>query len=678
MKNKQMVIPWRVTEYKETKKASIVSSWFIEFLDHHSYRNAIINGCVEYVYVQGNKIEIVDKIHIVHAFLEWLDKNLEACLEDDIDVDAVKESFANKVKVLIGNEMLMQMKLISPSPHFDTRDECYLYFKNAVVKVTKDSLTVLDYSELDGYVFAEQIIDRNFELPKADLSELNIPYKRFVHNIADNEDSRIEAFETVIGYMLHRFQNPAKSKAIILLDENINELDSVMGGTGKSIFVSALSYMRPYVNIDGKEFRKGNSFAFQRVSPYTSIISINDIQQNADFEMLYGKITDGFTINKKYKPEVFVPFERSPKIIITSNYYLKAPSGNSTERRRYEIELSNHYGKHLTVEDEFNHYFFYEWNQKQWDEFTLYMVNCIQKYLANGLVEADEINLNQRRLIAEVGIELMEYMDEQLLTKSKLHKKELFNDFTRGGYVPTRYLPTQKSFTVRVKKYFEYKNIAYRETPANTKAYFEVIREDSNLQPLTIADVKNEYHTVKTSSQLKKLVSKMQEHFGNSANNVLAVDLETTGLDCFSDEIVCMAICFEQGTGYNIIFPQNKLEALGFIEPIRGYLTSSEVIKVFHNAKFDLKFLANYGIELDGEIHDTIVLDHLLDPNRKTHGLKEISEIHLNYKQITFKEMTDGKAIREVPLEELTKYACEDTDLTFQLYHFINQQLNKA
>src|SRR5690606_8293238 len=147
--------------------------------------------------------------------------------------------------------------------------------------------------------------------------------------------------------------------------------------------------------------------------------------------------------------------------------------------------------------DEFNHYFFYEWSQKQWDEFTLYMISCIQKYLANGLVEADEINLNQRRLIAEVGIELMEYMDEQLLTKSKFHKKELFNDFTRGGYVPTRYLPTQKSFTVRVKKYFEYKQIAYRETPANTKAYFEVIREDSKPHPLTIADVKSEYHTVK-------------------------------------------------------------------------------------------------------------------------------------------------------------------------------------
>src|SRR5690606_11203113 len=340
-------------------------------------------------------------------------------------------------------------------------------------------------------------------------------------------------------------------------------------------------------------------------------------------------------------------------------------------------EVSQHYGKHLTVQDEFNHFYFYDWSEKQWNSFIYYMATCIQKFLRNGLVEVDEINLNQRRLISEVRIELMEYMDEQLLTKTKLHKKELFTDFIRGGYVSLKYQPTQKSFTVRVKKYFEYKNIAYREVPANTRMYFEVIGENSKPQPQTISDVKSEYCTVKTLSQMKKLAVKMQEHFSNSENNILVVDLETTNLDCFSDEIICMAVCFEKGTGYNIIFPQNKLEALVFIEPIKKYLTSTEIIKVFHNAKFDLKFLTNYGIELDGQIHDTMILDHLLDPNRKIHGLKEISEIHLNYKQISFKQMTGGKAIREVPLKELTKYACEDTDLTFQLYHFINQQLNK-
>lgn len=677
MDNQKITTPWEVSEFKNFKRTTVIASLFAEFLTDMGFRNALIFGSCEYVQLETKRIRVVNKQYIVQTFLKWLDENFEQYAEEGETLYDVKKSFANKIKNLVSSEVLLLLPVIELTPHFDTKDECYFYFTNTVVKITKEGVFLIDYEELDGYVFTEQIIDKVFKLPVGSLSELDISFRTFVNNIANNEPERINAFESVIGYMLDRFRNPSNNKAVILLDENINELDSVMGGTGKSLFVKAISSVRPTTIIDGKEFRKSDVFAFQRVTPFTNIVIVNDIQQNADFETFYSRITDGFSINRKYKPEVFIPFEKSPKIIITSNYYLKAPSGNSTERRRYEIEFSKHYGKDLTVEDEFNHFFFYDWNEEQWNSFFYYMATCVQKFLQKGLIQADEINLTQRRLISEVGIELMEYMDEQLLTKTKLHKKELFADFIKGGYVLPKYQPTQKSFTVRVKKYFDYKNIAYREVPANTKAYFEIIGENSKPQPLTIADVKSEYHTVKTLLQMKKLAVKMQEHFGNSENNILAVDLETTGLDCFSDEIVCMSICFEKGTGYNIIFPQNKLEALVFIEPIRKYLISKEIIKVFHNAKFDLKFLNKYGTELDGQIHDTMILDHLLDPNRKTHGLKEISEIHLNYKQISFKQMTDGKTIREVPLEELTKYACEDTDLTFQLYHFINQKLNK-
>jgi len=677
MNEDKITIPWEVSEFRKIKRITVIASLFVEYLADMGYRNGVIFGSNEYIQLKDTQVHTVTKQQMVQTFLEWLDKNFEQYAEEDETLYDVKKSFANKIKMLVSNELLFLLPMVEIEPHFDTKDECYLYFTNTVVKITKDDILLINYDQLDGYVFDDQIIDKEFKLPTEDLGELDIPFRRFVYNIASNQADRINAFESVIGYMLHRYRNPSNNKAVILLDENINELDSVMGGTGKSLFVKSISQLRPHTVIDGKGFRSNDTFAFQRVTLSTSIVIINDIQQNADFETFYSRITDGFSINRKYKPEVFIPFEKSPKIIVTSNYYLKAPSGNSTERRRYEIEVSQHYGKHLTVQDEFNHFFFYDWSEKQWNSFIYYMATCIQKFLRNGLVEVDEINLNQRRLISEVRIELMEYMDEQLLTKTKLHKKELFTDFIRGGYVSLKYQPTQKSFTVRVKKYFEYKNIAYREVPANTRMYFEVIGENSKPQPQTISDVKSEYCTVKTLSQMKKLAVKMQEHFSNSENNILVVDLETTNLDCFSDEIICMAVCFEKGTGYNIIFPQNKLEALVFIEPIKKYLTSTEIIKVFHNAKFDLKFLTNYGIELDGQIHDTMILDHLLDPNRKIHGLKEISEIHLNYKQISFKQMTGGKAIREVPLKELTKYACEDTDLTFQLYHFINQQLNK-
>jgi DNA polymerase-1 len=159
---------------------------------------------------------------------------------------------------------------------------------------------------------------------------------------------------------------------------------------------------------------------------------------------------------------------------------------------------------------------------------------------------------------------------------------------------------------------------------------------------------------------------------------VLVIDLETMGLDPFTDHIVSIAISFEKGKGFNIVLPfyKNKAKAKEFLQPILSILEDETITKVFHNAKFDLKFFHQYGIEIKGEIIDTMILDYLFDPNRKTHGLKEISELHLHYHQISFDEMRKDRDITEVPTEELTKYACEDADLTLQLYHFLTQQLN--
>lgn len=160
--------------------------------------------------------------------------------------------------------------------------------------------------------------------------------------------------------------------------------------------------------------------------------------------------------------------------------------------------------------------------------------------------------------------------------------------------------------------------------------------------------------------------------------NAIAVDLETTGLDPFTDHIVSVAISVEKGKGFNIVLPfyKNKAKAKEFLQPIIPILEDKTITKIFHNAKFDLKFFHQYGIEIKGEIVDTMILDYLLNPNRKTHGLKEISELHLQYHQISFEEMRKGRDITEVPKEELTKYACEDADLTLQLYHYLTQQLN--
>ena len=569
------------------------------------------------------------------------------------------------------------MPNITIKSHFDTEDSCFLYFKNTAVEIKKNGFELVDYNDLKGYVFREQIIDRQFH-PK----EINQPFRKsnfskFVYNISDKKIERTKSFLSIIGYALHRFKKASSTKAIILLDQSINELNAAHGGTGKSLLIKSLSYFRELCELPGKDFNSKSQFSFQRATPNTNIISINDVKANFDFENMYGRITDNFTINKKYKQELEIPFERSPKIIISSNFMIKAPSGHSTERRKYEIEFSEHYGPDLTVYEDFNQQFFEDWDSSDWNEVTLFMIFSIRYYLTHGLVDAQPINLIQRRLISELGPDLLEFLEEKFAEKPKHHKKELLNEFKNGGYVDRRYTPTQRTFTIKVKKYFEYKNIAYKETPLNSKAFIEIISDEQEQQVLTLQDVDTDYKVVDTSNKITRLANTMSKYFKDNPDEVLVVDLETTGLDCFQDTIVCMALTFKKRTGYNIIFPKHRNEIQSFLKPILPFLKGEHITKVFHNAKFDLKFLKQYGIPVSGRIEDTMILDYFLDPNRKIHGLKEISQLHLGYKQIDYKQMTGGKPITEVSLDQLTTYACEDTDLTYQLYHYITNKLNQ-
>ncbi|MDE5430709.1 primase-helicase family protein [Elizabethkingia meningoseptica] len=503
-----ILVPWYVVDGKHVRIKTID---FLNFLVFLNIMVARIGEEREYVLIENNILKIIEISDIVQMLLRWLDENFVQ-FEEEVPLDDVKEAFITKSNLLFDKTTLYYLKEIEFKQKFDPKDESYFYFLNTAVKVDKDGIHLIEYRNLQWLIMYEQVLKRNFFLPKKPLDKLNIPYQIFIWNIAGQDEVRYKAFVSVIGYLLHRYKDAANTKAISLLDET-EETDLAEGGKGKSLFVKAVGFMVTVCALSGKDFNGSNPFAFQRVNRYTAIILIDDASYNLKFEAFYNKITEGCTVNVKYKSEYYIPFEESPKIVITSNHILKAPIGNSTDRRRYEIEVSQHYGKYLTVYDDFGHYFFTDWNQEQWDGFTLYMLSCVQQYLAEGLVEAPSIHLNERRLVSELGIEFLDFMEEELQGKTKLHKKELFSKFSKGGYVNSRFLPNQRTFTTKVKKYLEYKQIPYRETPLNTKMYFEILTEKDLTPIITIEDVKTDYRTVDTANKMTRLVNQLQKFF---------------------------------------------------------------------------------------------------------------------------------------------------------------------
>ena len=372
----------------------IVHILFKQFLEDNGFYKYCPEGGKNYVFVKvtNNLIDHTDEKEIKDFILNHL---LEL---DDI---GIYNYFADQTR-FFKEEFLTLLSTIDIFFIEDTKDTSYLYYRNCAVKITKDEVSQIDYLDLGGYVWKDHVIDRTFELCSVGRND----YQTFIHNICNKEIDRVMSMESTIGFLMHGYKNLSFCPAVILNDEVIS--DNPEGGTGKGIFMNALSQMKKVVTIDGKSFTFERSFAYQLVSADTQILVFDDVRKHFDFERLFSVVTEGLTLEKKNKDAIKIPFEKSPKIAITTNYAIKG-SGNSFARRKWELELHQYYNKNYTPLDEFEKLMFGDWNDDEWCTFDNYMVGCLQGYLETGLVQSKFVNLKIRQLSAETSHDFIEW-----------------------------------------------------------------------------------------------------------------------------------------------------------------------------------------------------------------------------------------------------------------------------
>ena len=323
-------------------------------------------------------------------------------------------------------------------------------------------MKVIDYVDLGGFVWKDHVIDRTFDM----CEEGDCDYKIFIQNICNNNESRIETMRSTIGYMMHGHKNLSYCPAIILNDEVIS--DNPEGGTGKGLFMNALSQMKKLIVIDGKAFAFEKSFPYQLVSADTQILCFDDVKKHFDFERLFSVVTEGLTLEKKNKDAIKIPFSKSPKIAITTNYAIKG-AGNSFARRKWELELHQHYNKNHTPSMEFKKHFFADWDTSDWCQFDNYMVTCLQGYLNTGLVESEFVTQGIRNLGAETSHEFIEWCglvegnepNKALEPDNKLYKQDVFIDFIQEypDFAPrAKRSISRTAFYKWLKAYCEYKH----------------------------------------------------------------------------------------------------------------------------------------------------------------------------------------------------------------------------
>ena len=402
----------------------VVHVQFKQFLEDNGFYKYCPEGGKNYIFVKvtNNLIDHTSEKEIKDFVLTHL---LEL---DDI---GVYNYFADNTR-FFKEEFLSLLSTIEIYFIADNKDASYLYYKNCAIKISKEGVTTLDYLDLGGYVWKDHVIDRNFNL--CDVTE-RCDFKKFVSNINGGDPHRVKAMESTIGFLLHGYKNLSFCPAVILNDEVIS--DNPEGGTGKGLLMSALSKMKKLVVIDGKSFAFERSFAYQLVSADTQILCFDDVRKHFDFERLFSVVTEGLTLEKKNKDAIKIPFSRSPKIAITTNYAIKG-AGNSFARRKWELELHQYYNKEFTPLDEFGKLMFGDWNDDDWCEFDNYMIGCLKNYLRTGLVKSKFVNLKIRQLSAETCHEFIEWCglvdthhnrEVMLQPDTRLYKNELYSNF---------------------------------------------------------------------------------------------------------------------------------------------------------------------------------------------------------------------------------------------------------
>jgi hypothetical protein len=400
----------------------IVPLYFKKFLEDSGFYKYAPEGSKSFVFVRvtNNLIDHSTEKEIKDFVLDHLYQ---------IEDVSIYNYFAEQTRYF-KEEFLTLINTIDVYFIEDTKETSYLYFKNCAVQITKNKVSTIDYVDLDGYVWKDQVIDRAFR----DCLQTDCDYKTFISNVCAGDEKRTISMESTIGFLMHGHKNLSYCPAVILNDEVIS--DNPEGGTGKGIFMNALSHMKKLVTIDGKAFAFEKSFAYQLVSVDTQILCFDDVKKYFDFERLFSVVTEGLTLEKKNKDAIKIPFSKSPKIAITTNYAIKG-NGNSFQRRKWELELYQHYSKSYTPQDEFGKLFFGDWDDDEWCVFDNYMIECLQLYLKEGLIESEFVNLKIRQLSAETSHDFIEWCgllegqqeNEKLAVGIQINRNEVYFDF---------------------------------------------------------------------------------------------------------------------------------------------------------------------------------------------------------------------------------------------------------
>ena len=326
----------------------------------------------------------------------------------------------------------------------DSKDEVYTFFKNGVVKTTKDESTLIDFDTITGGYICDSSIRDQIDNIIIDKSEDKGLFEIFVEKAMSYKDDNgkwkldedeYESFRTIYGYMLSNYTNSGDTPAPLFVDRDSNG-DKAEGGNGKSLVLKSIKEWKMTTAINGKNISEKDKFLFSGVNLDTQFVFLDDVEKDFNFNILYNLTTGDFEIERKFKDRVVINQHNKPKIALSTNYIL-SDTGWSTQRRQYVLEFGSFWHDYTKNQGHQVEYFFGgkrlfdDFDEKDWRQFFNFGFKCIQEFLFKGVIVNKHQNYKHKQLISQIeGVGVNDGVVDWIVDYIVRNQNELTNRLT--------------------------------------------------------------------------------------------------------------------------------------------------------------------------------------------------------------------------------------------------------
>ena len=211
------------------------------------------------------------------------------------------------------------------------------------------------------------------------------------------------------------------------------------------------------------------------------------------------------------------------------------------------------------------------------------------------------------------------------------------------------------------------------QTNEVSKSIDESVSEPANFIFNNLQNTKHQYHLIQGEAAIKSLIGFL------ARQSSFCFDTETTSLSVVEAELVGMSFAYRKAEAFYVPFPENKEECQKQVDLFKEIFANETIQKIAQNIKYDMSVLANYGIEIKGDIYDTMLAHYLIEPEKR-HNMDAMAMSYLNYEPMSIESLIGKKGIkqgnmRDADVMAVKEYAAEDADITLQLKPILDQKL---